>query len=172
MAEVTRVPLQPIRKGSLTKLWLGVLAALLVAGLVAWSTIPGGVKVEELTAGAGATPGETDWVLINYKGTLDDGTVFDEGEQVPMQLSGVVPGFREGLMKMQKGGKYTLHIPSEKGYGAQVPPGGPIPPNADLTFEVELIDFITEADFQARMEQQQQMMEQMQQLQPQSQVGE
>ena len=163
MAEVTRVPLQPIAKGSLTKLWLGVLAALLVAGLVAWSTMPSSLTVTELTAGSGATPAETDWVLVNYKGTLDNGTVFDEGQQAAMQLSGVVPGFREGLMQMQKGGKYDLHIPADKGYGAQVPPGGPIPPNANLNFEVELLDFISDADYQQMVQQQQQMMQQMQQ---------
>jgi len=165
MTEVTRVPLQPIRKGSLLKLWLGVVAILLAAGALAWEAVPHGVKVKELTAGVGASPTPTDWVLVNYTGKLDDGKVFDQGQQVPMHLSEVVPGFRDGVVQMKKGGKYEVRIPAQLAYGATPPAGSPIPANADLTFEIELLDFITNEDFEQRMLQQQQMMQQLQQMQ-------
>jgi FKBP-type peptidyl-prolyl cis-trans isomerase FkpA len=84
---------------------------------------------------------------------------------MPMQVSGVVPGFSQGLQQMQKGGKYRLFIPADKAYGATPPPGAPIPPNADLTFDVELVDFMSEADAQRRFQVLQQMMQQQQQQQ-------
>ncbi len=161
MTEITRVPLQPIARGSLPKLWLGVLAALLVAAGVAWAALPAQVKVETLIAGSGASPTIEDVALINYKGTLPDGKVFDEQKQAVFPLQGVVPGFTKALMQMQRGGKYKVLIPSELGYGDKQ--AGPIPPNTDLTFEIELIDFRSRAE----IEQQQRMMEQMQQMQQQ-----
>ena len=175
MTEITRVPLQPIAKGSMAKLWLGILIGLALAGALAWSLKPKGVDVETLTEGSGAHPGPSDVVFVKYTGKLEDGTVFDQSKELPfptggllpegmpMQVSGVVPGFAEGLQKMQKGGKYRLTIPSEKAYGATPPPGAPIPPNADLVFDVELIDFMTEADAPRRFQVLQQMMQQQQQ---------
>ena len=177
MTEIHRVPLQPIAKGSLTKLWLGIIAALLVAAGVAWAAAPKGVEVDTLVAGSGPHPSASDVVFVKYVGKLEDGTEFDRSKELPfptggllpegmpMQVSGVVPGFAEGLQQMQKGGKYRLTIPSDKAYGATPPPGAPIPPNADLVFDVELVDFMTEADAQRRFEVLQQMMQQQQQKQ-------
>ena len=171
MTEITRVPLQPIAKGSLTKLWLGVLAAVLLGAGIAWASVPAGVEIDTITEGSGPTPGPSDVVFIKYVGKLADGTEFDRSRDLPfptggiipdgmpMQVSGVVPGFSEGLQKMQKGGKYVLHIPADKGYGATPPPGAPIPPNADLEFEVEMIDFMSEEDAQRRFQVLQQMMQ-------------
>jgi len=62
----------------------------------------------------------------------------------------VVPGFREGLLQMQKGGRYIIEIPAELAYGATPPPGSPIPANADLTFNVTLHDFMTPEELEAR----------------------
>ena len=177
MTEITRVPLQPIAKGSLTKLWLGVAGAVLLGAGVAWATMPGGVEVDTLTAGTGPNPGPSDVVFVKYTGKLADGTVFDQSKELPfptgglipdgmpMQVSGVVPGFAEGLQQMQKGGKYRLTIPADKAYGATPPPGAPIPPNADLVFDVELVDFMSEPEAQRRFQVLQQMMQQRQQQQ-------
>ena len=177
MTEITRVPLQPIAKGSLVKLWLGIVLAVLLAGGLAWASVPAGVEVETLTEGTGASPKASDVVFVKYVGKLADGTEFDRSRELPfptnglipdgmpMQVSGVVPGFAEGLQQMQKGGKYRLRIPSKKAYGATPPPGAPIPPNADLVFEVELVDFMTEGEAQQRFQMLQQMM-QAQQGQP------
>jgi len=169
MTEITRVPLQPLPKGSLTKLWLGIAAAVLVAAGVAWAAAPdfdtlaNGVTMETIEAGEGDSPGATDFALVNYRGTLPDGTVFDEGQQVPMQVDQVVPGFSTALQAMQPGGRYRVQIPAEQAYGADVPPGGPIPPNTDLTFEVDLIEHRTREEVMQMQQQmmQQQMMQQM-----------
>lgn len=109
------------------------------------------VSVETLAAGEGARPPEHSFVLINYKGMLPDGTVFDQAERMPMALDEVVPGFALGLVQMQRGGRYRLTIPPQLGYG---PRGvGPIPPNSTLVFEIDLIDFKTPEDLAAMMEQ-------------------
>ena len=169
MSQPTRVPLQPIAKGSLTKFWIALAAVVLVAAVVAWFVVPryemleNGVKMQTLVEGEGTSPGSTDFVLVNYTGTLDDGTVFDQGEGTPMQVDGVVPGFSTALQAMETGGKYKVKIPADQAYGEQG--GGPIPPNSDLTFEVELLDFRSQQEvqqMQQQMMQQQQLMEQLQ----------
>jgi FKBP-type peptidyl-prolyl cis-trans isomerase FkpA len=159
MTEITRVPLQPIAKGSLGKLWVGVAAAALAAAGIAWAAMPASVNVQTVVAGKGASPTMADVALINYKGTLPDGKVFDQAQFTPMPLEGVVPGFSKALQQMQKGGKYKVVIPSALAYGDKG--SGPIPPNTDLTFEIELLDFTSRENF----EQQMRMMQQMQQMQ-------
>ncbi|WP_407938305.1 FKBP-type peptidyl-prolyl cis-trans isomerase [Novosphingobium barchaimii] len=129
-----------------------VLAAAVSLGAAPASTAPAApspaaasvapkVRVETLTPGTGEKPPEHSYVLINYKGMLPDGTVFDENQKMPMALDEVVPGFALGLVQMQRGGKYKLTIPPELGYGAQA--SGPIPANATLVFEIDLLDFKT-----------------------------
>jgi FKBP-type peptidyl-prolyl cis-trans isomerase FkpA len=161
MTEITRVPLQPIAKGSLGKLWLGVAAAVLLAGGVAWASMPPRVDVDTIVAGTGPSPTVNDVALINYKGTLPDGKVFDQQQRAVFPLAEVVPGFTKALEQMQKGGKYKVWIPSQLAYGDKQ--AGEIPPNTDLTFEIELLDFKSRAE----IEQQMRMMQQMQQLQQQ-----
>jgi FKBP-type peptidyl-prolyl cis-trans isomerase FkpA len=159
MTEITRVPLQPIAKGAVAKVWIGVAAIVLAAGGVAYAALPPSVDVQELSAGSGESPTVDDVVLINYKGTLPNGKVFDQAEQVPMALNEVVPGFTKALVKMQRGGKYKVQIPSELAYGDNAV--GEIPANTDLTFEIELIDFRSRAE----IEQQQRILQQLQQMQ-------
>jgi FKBP-type peptidyl-prolyl cis-trans isomerases 1 len=165
MTEITRVPLQPIAKGSLTKIWLGVAAIALAAGGIAYAALPPAVHVETLTAGNGESPTMEDVVLINYKGTLPSGKVFDQAQQVPMALGEVVPGFSKALVQMQRGGKYKVEIPSALAYGDKAV--GDIPANTDLTFEIELLDFKSRAE----IEQQQRIMQQLQQMQSQGAPG-
>jgi FKBP-type peptidyl-prolyl cis-trans isomerase FkpA len=117
------------------------------------------VKVEAIVEGNGESPTRDDVVLINYKGMLTSGKVFDEGKQVPLAVDGVVPGFTQALEQMQRGGKYKVTIPSSLGYGSEA--NGPIPANSDLTFEVELLDFKSKAE----IEEQQRIMQQLQQMQ-------
>jgi len=177
MAEVTRVPLQPIKQGSLARLWLGIAAIVLAGAALAWFTLPQGVSVTTITEGIGESPTIEDVVFVKYTGKLEDGTVFGQSRELPVPIPGIlpagepmllkemIPGFQEGFTRMQKGGKYTLFIPSEKGYGANPQPGSPIPPNADLIFDIELVDFMSQEDVQARFTQIQQMMQMQQQAQ-------
>ncbi|MDN3646100.1 FKBP-type peptidyl-prolyl cis-trans isomerase [Pontixanthobacter aestiaquae] len=175
MTEVTRVPLQPIAKGSLTKLWLGIIVAILIGAGIAWAAVPKSVSVETLTEGTGPSPELGQVVFVNYVGKLPDGTVFDESgaSQLPPQLfpegqpllledGALIDGFIEGLQKTQKGGKYVLEIPANKGYGSAPPPGSPIPANSDLIFEVEIVDMMAREDAERRMMAFQQMMQQQQ----------
>ena len=166
---VTAVPLRPIKKGSVTRLWLGLLLLAIVAGVIAWigtrnqnwTTTPSGLQYRVIEEGEGASPGPNDIALINYEGRLTDGTVFDSnkaGQPAPLPVSGSIPGFAEGLQLMNKGATYELRIPPELGYGA-TGAGGVIPPNATLEFEVTLRDFQTLTPDQLRM--MQQMQEQM-----------
>ena len=165
MAEIHRVPLLPIARGSLIKLWLGVAVALLIGGGIAWAARSHDVRVETLTAGSGASPSQDALVQFTYVGRAD-GKEFDRGDKSTMDLQTTIPGFREGLTKMQKGGKYRLTIPCDKAYGCDEhrnPQTGEvaIPANADLVFELELVDFISREEAMRR----QQMMQQLQQMQ-------
>ena len=171
MTEITRVPLRPIKKGSLTKLWLGIVALVLIAAGVAYAAIPKGLEVETITAGSGGTPQEGDVVFVNYVGTLPDGTEFDRSQQMPipqgilpegtpllLERGQVINGFVDGLTQMEKGGTYRLEIPADQAYGAEPPPGSPIAPNTDLTFEIEVVDFMPREAFEQRVRALQQMM--------------
>jgi len=103
-------------------------------------TTASGLRFETLTPGTGPRPQMGDPVLVTYEGRLTDGTVFDSSaEPVPMTVGQLIPGFNEGLMLMSRGGRYRLHIPAAIGYGAEGA-GGVIPPNADLIFDVTLVD--------------------------------
>jgi len=178
MAEVTRVPLQPTSRGSRGLLLLGIVLALLIAGGFAWLTAPQGVTVEEVRAGTGEHPKDTDVVFVHYTGKLADGTVFDQSQPMnlpvqgilpdgtPLPLENMVPGFKEAALRMQRGGKYVVHIPAEKAYGREgrmnPQTGEGVPPNADLTFEIELVDFMPMAEAQRRFAMLQQLMQQQQ----------
>ncbi len=175
MTEVTAVPLQSIAKGSLLKLWLGVLAAVVLAAAIAWAAMPKGVTVDEVTAGEGPSPTVEDVIFVRYTGRLEDGTVFDQSQDgawpVPgilpdgaaLPLGQMIPGFQEAVLQMQKGGSYEVFIPSELGYGEDVQEGSPIPPNSDLYFNITLVDFMAEEEAQQRYMQMIQMMQQMEQ---------
>ena len=161
MTEITRVPLQPIAKGALGKLWLGVAAAALAAGGIAWAALPPAVDVDTLIAGSGDSPTRDDVALINYVGTLPDGKEFDKGKNAVLPLAEVVPGFAKALVQMQRGGKYKVVIPSELAYGDRAV--GEIPANTDLHFEIELLDFKSRAEIEQQQAMMQQQLQQMQQ---------
>ena len=80
-------------------------------------------------------------VQVHYKGTFEDGTVFDSsydrGETIAFGLNQVIKGWTEGMQLVGEGGMIELEIPSDLGYGASGA-GGVIPPNATLHFLVEL----------------------------------
>ena len=174
MTEITRVPIKPVAKGSLTKLWVGVILAVLVGAGLAWAAVPRSLGVDTIVAGKGPTAAKGDVVFVKYKGKLaSDGTVFDESQDIPLPVQGLfpegspfpveegatIPGFFQGLQQMQEGGKYTLFIPADQAYGATPPPGSPIPPNADLEFEIEVIDIMSRQTFDRNLQILQQTMQ-------------
>jgi peptidylprolyl isomerase len=105
-----------------------------------------GLRYIEIEEGTGPAPQPGEVVAVDYRGTLDDGTEFDNsynrGQPIQFALGQgmVIPGMDEGIALMKKGGKAKLIIPPELAYGEQGAGGGTIPPNATLTFEVELVN--------------------------------
>jgi FKBP-type peptidyl-prolyl cis-trans isomerase FkpA len=97
--------------------------------------------IEQLVVGEGPSPKVTDVVRVHYHGTFPDGEVFDSsverGEPASFPLNRVIPCWTEALQLMKVGGKARLTCPPGIAYGAQG--AGPIPPNATLTFDVELL---------------------------------
>jgi FKBP-type peptidyl-prolyl cis-trans isomerase len=105
-----------------------------------------GLQYQVLEAGEGPRPDSDDLVRVHYQGALLDGTVFDSsierGQPADIPVSQVVPGWQEGIALMPVGSKYRLWIPAGLAYGEGGTPGGPIPPNSTLVFEVELLEIL------------------------------
>lgn len=103
---------------------------------------PSGLAFKVIEKGSDKVANDNSDVSIKYTGKLVNGTVFDStdkhGKPAEFNLANVIPGFREGLQKVGKGGKVILYIPSNLGYGQQAL--GSIPPNSTLIFEVEILD--------------------------------
>ncbi len=93
----------------------------------------------------GISPEGQDMVVVFYEGRLDaNGETFDSafkrGEAALFPANGVIPGWVEALKMMRPGDRWLVHVPGDLAYG---PRGyGPIPPNAALNFEVELMDIV------------------------------
>lgn len=127
--------------------------------------LPSGLKILFTEKGDGVKPTEGSKILMNYSGYLENGTLFDSNRPevakkyevfdhrrsdgggytpVPSDYSKdarLIPGFREGLLMLSVGDKVTLFIPAHLGYGERgYPPL--IPSNADLVFELELVEII------------------------------
>ncbi|WP_076068900.1 FKBP-type peptidyl-prolyl cis-trans isomerase [Sphingomonas montana] len=152
MSEVTAVPLRPIAKGSLTKLWVGIGIAFAAAIGFAWvgtraqvalaqpaseflasnakkqgvQTTPSGLQYRIVKPGTGPRATAQDTAIVTYDGKLADGSTFDASEShggpTPMPVGRMIPGFSEGLQLMNAGAKYRFWIPPELGYGAQAMP--------------------------------------------------
>jgi FKBP-type peptidyl-prolyl cis-trans isomerase FkpA len=168
MSEVTAVPLRPIAKGSIAKLWLGIAAvvAIAVGGAIAATakqvamarpaaeflaknakrsgvvTTPSGLQYQVITPGQGARATSSDVVIVDYDGKLANGETFDassrHGGPATLPVSGLIPGWVEGLQLMNVGSHYRFWIPPELGYGPAGAGDGIIPPNALLVFDVTL----------------------------------
>ncbi len=144
-------------KSTLSALVLGLASSLAIAPAFGQAAsapdatqAAAGVKKIDTVAGKGkpAKPGST--VTLHYSGWLyspkadkQHGQAFDSsvgGKPFTFQLGAgkVIKGLDEGVAGMKAGGKRSLIIPAALGYGAQG--AGPIPPNANLVFDVELLD--------------------------------
>ena len=104
-------------------------------------TLPSGLQYKILKKGEGPTPTLEDKVVCQYKGTLLDGTEFDNsvkrGHPITLPVKGIMPGWTQALQMMPVGSKWQLFIPPQLGYGNKIVNG--IGPNATLVFDVELL---------------------------------
>ncbi|MHB2207061.1 FKBP-type peptidyl-prolyl cis-trans isomerase [Methylobacterium sp. CM6257] len=111
-------------------------------------TLPSGLKYQDEVVGTGPEPKAGQQVTVQYTGWLDEGgkkgKKFDSSRDrnqpftFPLGAGQVIKGWDEGVATMKTGGKRTLIIPPQLGYGARGA-GGVIPPNATLIFDVELL---------------------------------
>jgi FKBP-type peptidyl-prolyl cis-trans isomerase FkpA len=104
-------------------------------------TTASGLQYKVVKEGSGEAPKATDDAVVNYRGTLLDGTEFDSsyksGQPATFPVGRVIPGWTEGLQLMKPGGKYILYVPPQLAYDQRAP--GPIPPGSLLIFDVELL---------------------------------
>ncbi len=103
---------------------------------------PQGLLFQIITEGEGTGPTLDDSVRVTYTGRLYNGEIFDESESdVIFPVSGLVPGFTQGLLMMKPGGTYRIIIPADLGYGKRGT-AGVIPGNAALDFTITLHEVI------------------------------
>jgi hypothetical protein len=186
MSTVTAVPIAPVKRSYLVWLWAGVAVAIVVAIGLVWvqpvdkaasflarnrhtagvQQTASGLQYQVLKPGTGtAKPTDDDVTLINYAGTLTDGTPFDQSQRpTPMPVNGVKPGFAEALKLMPRGAKYRIWIPPALGYGDQDQKDQTghvaIPAHSVLVFDVDMIDWKSQAEIQMMQQLMQQRMQQ------------
>ena len=190
MSSITAVPLQPVKRSVLAYLWVGIAVAVLGAFALAWMApldpaasflaknrpepgviqTPSGLQYKILDPGkGGGSPTDQDVALVNFEGKLLDGTSFGKTQQpTPMPVAaaddkaggqGVPRGLSEALKLMTRGAKYRFWVKPSLGYGDKAT--GPIPAHSVLVFDVELVDFRSEAEIR-QLQMQQQLMQQQQ----------
>ena len=105
-----------------------------------------GLVIEDVVVGDGTEAQDYNKVVVNYTGTLEDGSIFDSSlkpGRTPFTFTlgagSVIKGWDLGVKGMKVGGKRKLTIPSDLGYGDNGA-GNVIPPGATLIFEVELLE--------------------------------
>ncbi len=108
--------------------------------------LPGGLQYEVIKEGNGSKPLLKDKVKAHYKGSLLDGSEFDNsfkrGQPFTAPLTALIKGWQIALPMMNEGGHWRLWIPSDMAYGDMGASGGKIPGGATLVFEVELIEIV------------------------------
>lgn len=107
-------------------------------------TTASGLQYKVIHQGYQRHPGNnsSSTVLLNYRGTLIDGSTFDQATKASFYVSTLVKGMQEGLLKMNGGGTYVLYIPYKLGYDTATTysTNEVIPPYSNLIFEVDLVD--------------------------------
>lgn len=106
-------------------------------------TLDNGLQYKVITEGSGDIPKREDTVTVKYRGTLIDGTEFDNSEKAPngtatFRVNGVIRGWTEALTQMKVGSKWQLFIPPDLAYGERGS-GANIGPESTLIFDVELL---------------------------------
>jgi FKBP-type peptidyl-prolyl cis-trans isomerase FkpA len=160
---------RPAKSGRAALLWLGFLLVIAAGIGLAWigagslrpQVSASGLQFRTVKAGSGDPIRRADAALLDYAGTLDDGTVFDSsdnhGGPQPFSMDQVFPGFAEAMTRMQEGGEYRFTMPPRLAFGDRPPPPG-FPKGSNLTFEVRVRKIVRggAAMIQQQLQQQQQ----------------
>ena len=177
---VTAVPIQPLKKGSVLKLWLGLAVLALAAAAAAWYgtrqfrpiVTETGVKLRVVKEGTGPKITKEDVAALRYKlhvGSEDSAVIQDSdqtGQPFVTTTDGVYPGFGEGMKMMRQGGQYVLWVPPGQHVQGQIPPGTPFQASDTLVFEIEVMQVAAGMAQQFKMQQQEQMRRQLEAMQP------
>jgi len=177
--EVTAVPIRPVRKGSLVKLWLGLLVLALAAAALAWAgtrplqvqTLPSGARYRVLAEGHGPAMTSADVAALHYKLHVNSerAPVIQDSEEggqpFVTSVQEVFVGFADALVHMRAGGRYLLWLPPGTHVTGTAPPGAPFRSTDTLVFEIEMLQIAPGMAAQRQMQMMQQMMQQQQQQQ-------
>lgn len=180
MSAVTAVPIQPLARGSVLKLWLALLVLLAAAAGLAWwgtqslqvVTLESGVRYRTLTSGHGPAMTPADVIAMRYKlhvGDIDAPVIQDSdesGQPFVTTTGEVFPGFAEGLQKMRAGGRYLLWLPPGTHSTMPPPPNAPFSQTDTLAFEIEVLQIVPGMAERRQMEQMQRLQQMMQQQAP------
>jgi len=151
MSEVTAVPIRPLARGAVLKLWLGLGLLALAAAALAWfgtagmqvTTTESGLRYRVVEEGSGPTVTPADLVALRYRLKKEDGTLIQDSEQTGQPFvtgtEGLFPGFSEGLQLMREGGRYILWIPPGLHVQERMPPDAPFTAEDTLVFEIEVL---------------------------------
>lgn len=150
MSSVTTVPIRPLPRGSVLKLWLGLLVLCVAGGALAWIgtaplqiiTTSTGVRFQTLRAGDGPLITPADLVAMRYRLTKADGTLIEDSDQTGQpfvaSVDRVFPGFGEAMRMMQQGGRYRIWLPPGQ-HAEVIPPGAPFGREDTLVFDVRVL---------------------------------
>ena len=150
MSSVTAVPLQPLKKGSIAKLWIGILAVVLLGIGLAWigtakqqiTEAANGVRYRVVETGEGPTVTPADLVGLEFEIRKADGTVLDStqrsGQPLPASVDSPFPGLRDVILQMQEGGVYQVWAPAQVALGQALPPGAPVANDEVLEFRLRV----------------------------------
>jgi FKBP-type peptidyl-prolyl cis-trans isomerase FkpA len=176
MSEVTAVPIRPLPRGTLIKLWLVILILCAAGAGLAWVgtaafqpvSLSGGAMLRTLERGHGEKITPADAIALRYKlhvNTLEAPVIQDSDESGRPFLAttaDVYPGFAEGLQQMQPGGRYILTLPPGTHQTGQVPPGAPFRVSDTLVFEIQVLQVAAGQASALQMQRMQEMMMQQQ----------
>ncbi|HEX2763931.1 MAG TPA: FKBP-type peptidyl-prolyl cis-trans isomerase [Allosphingosinicella sp.] len=182
---VTAVPIRPLKKGTVARMWIALALLALAAAAFAWFGTRGfqpmrtasGVEVRPLRQGSGETIGDKDVAALHYKlhvGSLAKPVIQDsreQGQPFVTTTQGIYPGFADGLRQMREGGRYVLTLPPGTHEQGPMPPGAPFTPQDALVFEIDILKVEKGAAERYMQMQQLQALQQMQQMQQQGGAG-
>jgi FKBP-type peptidyl-prolyl cis-trans isomerase FkpA len=174
MSAVTAVPIRPLARGSMLKLWLALIMLCVAGGALAWAgtshvqrtRTASGLQYQVIREGEGELVTANDAIRIHLVGRRENGEIFAStlnAQPEETTPDSFIPGFGEALKLMRKGSRYRVWIPPHLGYQGNPPPTAPFGPNETLTFDIQVVDVAPGAAQMLQMQQLQQM-QQMQQM--------